>query len=237
MKHTRIAASFAAGTAIVALSCGTAHAAPAQPDSIDIDIAPGVHYTGSSDDNSVVVNTPFGSLITKGSQFQVLDNRGGLVAGEPLTSTIETTPRAQPDLASTTEPAPNAVIPVDADAPQPRVRPVDATADFNGALALAATQFGLATGVGTVAGGVIGLGIGCGLGALTGGFTALPTGPIAVPAALLGCVIGASVGGGIGAVAGGALLGVPVGIASAVQMYNSLTTPAPSGADTGAGAA
>ncbi|WP_433207322.1 hypothetical protein ACQP1G_21765 [Nocardia sp. CA-107356] len=104
----------------------------------------------------------------------------------------------------------------------PPLHNVDATADFNGALGVVATQFGLATGVGTLAGGVVGAGVGCVAGALTGGFVALPTGPIALPAAAFGCVVGASVGIALGSVAGAAILGIPVGIASGVQMYNSL---------------
>ena len=68
------------------------------------------------------------------------------------------------------------------------------------------------------------MGLGCVGGALTGGFVALPTGPIAVPAATFGCILGAGLGAGIGGVTGAALLGIPVGVPSAVQMYNTHCT-------------
>ncbi len=66
------------------------------------------------------------------------------------------------------------------------------------------------------------MGVGCLGGEVTAGFAALPTGPIAVPAAAFGCLLGAGLGAGIGSVTGAALLGIPVGIASAVQMYDSM---------------
>lgn len=243
MKNTRIAATIGSAAAVAAFTGGTAHAAPAEPAPIHVDIAPAVAYTGSVVDSSVVVNTPFGSLTTRGGDFQVVDSRGSLVAGTPLTTSknpadwpvaartdpthVANAPAPQhraelagadasaaaPELAAAPEPTPVA---------EPVVHDVDASADFNGALGVAATQFGLATGVGTLAGGVVGLGVGCLAGALTGGFVAIPTGPIAAPAAALGCVMGAGIGAGIGGVTGAALLGIPVGIASAAQMYNSL---------------
>lgn len=242
MKYTRLATSIASGTAIVGLACGTAHASsdqpdttrPAEPDTaLHATLAPGIDYTGNTSDSSAFINTPFGSLTTRGSQFQVLDQQGVLVAGQPLTQ--QTDPSEWPKAAwplqseNATSPQPTSDIGpstlssiTDAPAALSPIRPIDADADFNAALGQAAIQFGLATGVGTLAGGVVGMGLGCVGGALTGGFVAIPTGPIAAPAAALGCIMGASLGAGIGGVTGAALLGIPVGVASAVQMYNSL---------------
>lgn len=238
MKYTRIAASIASGTAVVGLACGTAHASSDQPDalraaepgtSLHTDLAPGVDYTGNAGDSSVFVTTPFGSPTTRGTQFQVLDQRGDIVAGQPLTQGTDPTQwpmAARPQQSGTASyPAPQANTGTDqgvASATSTPNRQIDAGADFNAALGQAAVQFGLATGVGTLAGGVVGMGLGCVGGALTGGFLAIPTGPIAAPAAALGCVMGASLGAGIGGVTGAALLGIPVGVAGAVQMYNSL---------------
>ncbi|MEC3920677.1 hypothetical protein [Nocardia sp. CDC160] len=98
----------------------------------------------------------------------------------------------------------------------------DPQTDFNNAIGVAANQVGLAATAGSIAGTVIGAAIGCPIGALTAGFTALPTGPIAVPAAALGCVAGAGIGVGLGAAIGTAVVAGPVGIASAVQAYNTL---------------
>ena len=206
MRINRTLATSSAVLVAMGIATGTANAEPVQPPSpddttISVDILPGVHYTSDVTDRSVVLNSGFGALTTKGDQFQVVDARGDLVAGTPLT--------VQGDVAT-------------AVAPFLPLNNVDASADFNGALGVAATQFGLATGVGAMVGGLVGLGVGCVAGGLTGGFVALPTGPIAAPAALFGCILGGSTGAGLGAVVGGALVGIPVGIASAVQMYNTL---------------
>ncbi|WP_405498887.1 glycine zipper domain-containing protein [Nocardia sp. NBC_00511] len=99
---------------------------------------------------------------------------------------------------------------------------IDTTADFNSALGTAATQFGLATGVGTLAGGVIGGIAGCVLGATVGAAT-LPVFFLASGPA--GCLVGAALGATLGPVIGAAILGIPTGVASAVQMYNTLNTP------------
>lgn len=229
MKNTRLAASTAAAAVAVVMACGSAHAAPDDPvvpdDSIHADIVPGVGYNGSVADNSVVVTTPFGSLTTRGTEFQVLDPNGDLVSGTPLTyqRDVEQWPdAARPQDVGATPTGPRRVDDASGDALEQLTHDVDASADFSGALALAATQFGLAVGVGTVTGGVIGMGLGCVGGALTGGFVAIPTGPIAPGAAILGCIMGGSIGAGIGGVTGAALLGIPVGIASAVQMYDSM---------------
>ncbi|WP_330255729.1 hypothetical protein OG874_14870 [Nocardia sp. NBC_00565] len=231
MKNNTRAIATTAMTAIaVAITAGTAAAAPApeavasgpaqaaNPDTLSVDILPGVRYISVLSDNSVVLDSPIGSLTTRGDQFQVKDADGATLAGSPFAVAPEATHAAGsgPQQAAVLE-TEQAVRPVEAP-----LQDVDAQADFNGALGVVATQFGLAVGVGGMVGGVTGLALGCPIGAVTGGLVALPTGPIALPAAAFGCLIGASVLGGLGAVAGGAIVGIPVGIASAVQMYNTL---------------
>ncbi|MFE3026521.1 hypothetical protein [Nocardia tengchongensis] len=240
-KFTRTAVTSTLATATLCLMAGTATADPATDSTLTTDIAPGVRYTGNTSDNSATVDTAFGSFVMRDGQFQLRDSHGSLVVGNPAIggpqpvaaidsgSDAAAEPSAPETPALWNEeygpgPVPDAPARVATGpaAPTLPLQNVDATADFNGALGVVATQFGLATGVGTLAGGIIGAGLGCAGGALTGGFAAIPTGPIAVPAAALGCVVGASVGIALGSVAGAALLGIPVGIASGVQMYNSL---------------
>lgn len=227
MKSTnKIAVTSVLAIAALGLTSGTANAAtanvPAPPanTTISTDVLPGVHYTANAADHSVVISTGAGSLTTLGSQFQLQDGAGKVIAGTPLTTPQHT--GALPNAAQAAAPVKTAAAPVAAQAQTSPLHNVDATDDFNSALSVAATQFGLATGVGTLAGGVIGAGIGCPLGAVTGGLVAAPTVVGSPILAGLGCLVGAGTGAGLGGLAGSALLGVPVGIASGVQMYNTL---------------
>jgi hypothetical protein len=231
MKKMTYAVSLAtlATTAAIALATGTASAATpgtaapvVDPHALSLVIAPGVQYNSNTSDASTVLNTPIGKVTTQGGQIQVADAAGKTVYGQ---QTFAATPKAALPAAAaasapanpiTTHPADAQVKPVDAPAPH------DPAADFNSALGVAATQFGLATGVGAMAGGVGGALIGCPAGALTGGTLTAVT-VVGTPLGIAGgCLLGASVIGGVGAIVGGATLGIPVGIASGVQMYNSL---------------
>lgn len=229
-----VAAAFAA----IAAGTGNAHAdSGAAATSVDVQIMPGVRYTGDASDRSAQISTPFGSVTTSSGRYQIRDSSGHIVFG---------TPSAGPDAAANvptahdSSPAPAAgrlSEHVQATAPTPDValRPVDSgtvdtpapadrAADLSAAEGAIATDFGLATGVGAMVGGVGGAVIGCPLGAVTGGLVAVPTtlATLSLPAAALGCVLGAATVGGLGAVVGGAVVGAPVGIASAVQQYNTL---------------
>ncbi|TSE00099.1 hypothetical protein FOS14_09815 [Skermania sp. ID1734] len=214
------AAASAGGTAVAAES-----AAASPSTTLSLDLAPGVHYTADSSDASALLQTAFGTLTTRGGQFQILDNTSRLVAGTDLT--VNTDPKSWPKATHTESSAatmasePHQSITPASAAGLP-LHAADATDDFNDALSVASTQFGLATGVGTLAGGAIGLVAGCPIGAVTLGLTAIPTGPVAPLIAGLGCVVGAGTGAGIGSLVGAIALGVPVGIASGVQMYNTL---------------
>ncbi|WP_067886311.1 hypothetical protein [Nocardia vaccinii] len=228
MKKMTYAVSLAtfATTAAVALATGTASAAVpgadapvVDPHTLSVPIAPGVQYTSNTTDRSTVLDTPFGKVTTQGGQIQVNDAKGSTVFGQ---KTFPVMPKA-----ADTVPVASNVTTHQADATAPAPQPVDAPAhdpqaDFNSALGTAATQFGLATGVGTMVGGVGGLLVGCPLGVATGGLLTAPT-VIGTPLGIVGgCLLGASVLGGVGAIVGGATLGIPVGVASGVQMYNSL---------------
>jgi hypothetical protein len=215
-KMTSAVATAALAVTAVAITAGTASAAPATPapashtdnTQLSMDLLPGVHYASDTATHSVTITSAFGSITQQGSQFAVQDAQGHVVAGKPVVAPTQVAPKTG-QLVGTA-----AVKTVAAP-----LRNVDETADFNTDLAVAATQFGLATGLGAMVGGVTGIVLGCPLGAVTAGTLVLP---LVLPASAAGCVVGAGVGGTLGPVIGGALLGIPVGIASAVQMYNSM---------------
>ncbi|TSE01156.1 hypothetical protein FOS14_05285 [Skermania sp. ID1734] len=223
LHHAALISAALAVTASAAAGTATAQTGPAPtppPNSISVEVVPGVHYTADVSSQSALLQTAFGSLTTRGGQFQILDNQDHLVAGTPLPRQPQTgdwSTAAQPESSVA---ARVAATPVQS--PNPLRHNVDAAADYNGALAIAATQFGLASGVGAMGGGLAGLAVGCPIGAVTAGLAALPTGPADLVISPLGCLVGASVMGGIGAIVGGAAVGIPVGIASGVQAYNSL---------------
>ncbi|TLF75169.1 hypothetical protein [Nocardia cyriacigeorgica] len=211
--------------AAVVASASSAGAAPApEPVStpgsaVQTEVLPGIRYTASVVDNSVVLRTDSGSLTTRGSQFQVLDDQGRLVAGMPLTylkDGMEWPIAARVDgdtavLTPSTDPAsarPAAMLQPTAEEP----------VDVNTALSTAATQFGLATAVGTLLGSLVGGVLGCVAGAIIGAPLVVPTffaGPVGL------CIGGAAVGITLGAAAGMIAIGVPVGVAAAIQFFNS----------------
>lgn len=224
-KLNRAISTAALAATAVAIAAGTANAAtaatpaPKSPVVVDstttsTDIMPGVHYTGDTTDRSVAITTPVGSLTAQGNQFQVSDNKGNAVLGRPFA----VAPKAVTTVAPTSAQVAAAHQVNSIDAP----KSIDKSADFNSALGVAATNFGLATGVGGMVGGVAGLALGCPVGAVTGGLTFAPTVVAAPLGAIAGCLAGAAIGGTLGPIIGGAALGVPVGIASGAQMYNTL---------------
>lgn len=227
---TTAAAVIAAGSANAAAptlpgpaAAPASPAAPApvaDPGTLSVPLAPRVRYTGNTQDHSARLSTPIGTLTTQGSALQLTDAAGRTLAGSPFTT---------PPKAAIAAPAPTSTAPQQnsvllqqpAPAPGP-ARPVDQQSDFNAALGQVAMQFGLATGVGSMVGGVAGAVIGCPVGALTGGALSVVVLPATPLAAVGGCILGAGAIGGLGAIGGGALVGGTVGIASAVQMYDTL---------------
>ncbi|WP_225724577.1 MULTISPECIES: hypothetical protein [unclassified Nocardia] len=223
MKLQKFAAASLLCIAAVGITSGTAYADPTPNATLQTDIAPGVHWTANVVDKSVVLKTDAGSLTTQGTQFQVLDNQGHLIAGMPLTylkdgkewpiaaridgNTATLTPSTNPAEAH----AATMLKPVDA-------KPIGGV-DFNTALSNAGTEFGLATGVGTLIGTIIGGALGCVAGAVVGA-ALMP--PIFLPGAAGGCLAGIVAGVALGAAAGMIAFGVPVGIAAAIQFYQSV---------------
>lgn len=222
MKFRKFAATSVLVVAALTTATGAVHAAPPAVEQADAAV---IHWDANVVGNSVVVTTDAGSLAARGNQFVVLDSAGTVLGGLPLAyqmNGLEFPVSAAIDgntatLTPSTDPA--VAHPVDMP-----LQSVDAQADFNSALSTASTQFGLATGVGTLIGGLVGLVGGCVLGALTVGAL---TAPIFFAGAPGGCIAGASVGVALGAAGGSLLVGVPVGIAAAVQFFQTINTPAP----------
>jgi hypothetical protein len=157
----------------------------------------------------------------------VQDNQGRTVYGQPFAAAPKAATTQQTDPATQSAPTTAGVRPVSTvltaqqvDAPAPH----DPSADFETALGVAGTNLGVATGVGGMVGGATGAVIGCPVGVVTGGTLTgvVSAGTLTPVGAVGGCVAGASIVGSVGAIAGGALVGIPVGIASGVQMYNTL---------------
>lgn len=227
----------AAITAIATtVAAGAAYADPAPAgggdnDALSAQILPGVQYTSNLADGSVVINTPLGTLTTRGEQFQVQDAAGVTVAGTafadaPLAATDST---ASQSGTGATQVAATSIDGTDTAAATPVAAAPDPSDRFNQALGVVGGQFGLASGVGAMAGGLTGLAVGCVAGALTGGSLFIPVsaGTLSLPAAAAGCVAGGVMLLAIGGAVGGALVGIPVGIAALAQMQQKLNTPAP----------
>ncbi|WP_051133494.1 hypothetical protein [Nocardia paucivorans] len=213
--------------AAVGVTSGQAAAAPAPTPppgtTVQTDILPGIHYTANVVDQSVVLRTDAGTLTTQGTQFQVLDDEGRLVAGMPLTYLKDgmewpIAARVEGNTAVFT-PSTNPAEARPATMLQPVTTEEIGGVDPDTALGTASTQFGLAVSIGTLLGSLIGGALGCVAGAVIGAPLVVPTffvGPIGL------CLTGGGVGITIGAAVGMIALGVPVGIASAIQFYNSV---------------
>lgn len=223
-----LAASAVVGGTVVANAATPPEVPPSASSSvIGVQIAPGIQYTGDASARSTEIRTPIGSLNTAGSNVTVRDAQGKVVWGLPVATvptaarrdTLKSSPAAADyrDAAALSPRQPSAPV-----APVEQPTPADPQADFQSALGTAATNFGLAAGVGSMAGGVLGAVVGCPLGVVTGGALTAPTVVLTPLGAAAGCAVGIATVGGAGAIIGGAALGIPVGIASAAQMYNTL---------------
>ncbi|MFC9553699.1 hypothetical protein ACFTWF_22865 [Rhodococcus sp. NPDC056960] len=240
MMMTRLIAVTAFAITAAVATTSTASAAPQQsdphhPSAVETEILPGIHYTASVIDRSVVLTTDAGSLTTRGDQFQVLDDAGNLVAGFPLTyyrdgkewpvaaqidgRSATLTPSTD---SSTATPLEDAALPL-----APNALDVQSP-EFSTALINFGTEVALGVGMGSLIGTAIGAGIGCiAGGALVGSAVAVPTiGTLAVPGFLGGCLVTGAAAGAIGAVAGTIIVGGPVAVASALQFYDAINAPA-----------
>ncbi|MFC9355754.1 hypothetical protein ACFTZB_04085 [Rhodococcus sp. NPDC057014] len=222
------------------ITAGTATAAPSPADStesttVSTDILPGIHYAASIVDKSVVLTTDAGSLITVGTQFQVLDGSGALVAGFPLTYQRDgkewpIAARIEGNTATLTPStdASSAVPTHQTELPLGRVALDVQSPEFSLAVINFGTEVALGMGLGTLIGTAIGAGIGCiAGGALVGTAVGVPTiGTLAIPGFLGGCLVTGAAAGAIGAVVGTIAVGGPVAIASGIQFFNAINAPA-----------
>ena len=198
-----------AAIATLALTGGAANADPGDRSDnsvVTTTIAPGVGYTGSVVDRSVVLSTDAGSLTVQDNQFQVLDAAGNLIGGIPLTYQRDGKdwPIAAKIDGRTATLMPS-TAPADArpSKVEPLLKDVDAASDalFNGAITNAFMQLSLGTALGTL------------------------VGVLAIPGFLGGCIATAAVTGPIGGMIGMVTVGVPVAIAAAIQYFNTVNHP------------
>ncbi|MFG3524701.1 hypothetical protein ACGF5S_30900 [Nocardia nova] len=212
-------------TVVSALGAGSAVASAAPTTAADhvlsTEIMPGVQYTSSTADQSVVIETATATLVAAGGQFQVRDASGATVAGVPAFPT-------EPKALTAVHAAPEVRAAARAATPELHLENIDGdpqTERFDAAIQAAINEFGLATSVGTMTGGLIGLAVGCGVGAVAGAVFGAPVLDAAGLTLIAGCLAGAGVLGGMGAILGAALLGIPVGIASAIKFQHTMNQP------------
>ncbi|MFE3059497.1 hypothetical protein [Nocardia sp. NPDC059239] len=104
------------------------------------------------------------------------------------------------------------VLPVD--------QPMSQDDKINAALGVAATKFGLASGMGAATGALIGGVAGCLIGATT-------MSPLFLPGMAGGCLAGGAAGAGLGSLAGTVIVGLPVGVAAGIEAWNKINAPTP----------
>ncbi|MFJ4659043.1 hypothetical protein ACIP5Y_47880 [Nocardia sp. NPDC088792] len=216
----------AAGSGIAQAEAPATIASAADQDALSTQILPGVQYSSSLSDGSVVIRTPFGTLTTRAGQVQIQDVTGTTIAGAPFDSVPPAAVTVSGSGASAAPPKTETSL-AQVEAPVAEQAAKDPADRFNQAIAVVGGQFGLAMGVGSMIGGLSGLAIGCAAGAFTGGSLFIPVsaGTLSIPAALAGCAAGGALAGGIGTMIGGAVVGIPVGIAALIQMQQKLSTP------------
>lgn len=237
MKFRSLTATAVISAAALSITSLTTNVASAQPDSsnssVTTDLVPGIHYSASLVDHSVVISTDAGSLAAKDDQFQIIDAAGKAVASLPLSyqraglsfpiaaeihgNTATLTPNTDPAAAT----------PVPAETPV--LEDIDATANpnFNQALSNLTNEVAVGVAVGSLIGTAIGAGIGCiAGGALVGaGATAATIGTLTIPGAIGGCLVTGAAMGAIGAVAGTIFVGGPVAAVALFQFANELANP------------
>ncbi|GAB2516587.1 hypothetical protein [Nocardia heshunensis] len=220
-----VAASLAVG-----ITGGTASAdAPAAPDrpgtTLSTDVLPGIHYTASVVDRSVVLRTDAGRITVRGSEFEILDAGDNLVFGMPLTYRLNEQDwpiAARIDADGRTITLNPGTDPVQAVPATPaNAKAVFSQDELNNAIAMASSQIGLATAIGGMVGAAIGLVGGCVAGVAVGTALMPPAFLVGAPG---GCIAGAAVGAGLGGAIGTLALGVPVTVITAIEAYTILAS-------------
>ncbi|MFI9503795.1 hypothetical protein [Nocardia sp. NPDC052566] len=215
----RIRSITAAVALTVAAVIGGSAAAPAEPQDaqhLRTELRPVEH--------ALQLRTDRGALRVTDHQLQIVDPRGTVVGGVPLTITYQ-----------------NTAYPIDAAidgntatlTPRPeRAQHVSAPADsfedrLNTAMGNANNELTVALAAGTLLGAIIGLPVGCLLGALFGGGAGAVTtfGALSVPLAIGGCIATGTAGAALGVLVFNLIIGVPAVIAAAIHFYNTMTAP------------
>ncbi|GAA5057972.1 hypothetical protein [Nocardia callitridis] len=236
MKFSKVAATSALVISALGIATGTVHAEPATPagpvpsfvDGVQQglnQVMPGIHWKTGIEGDGVVVETDAGSLGTADNQFQIRDDHGAVVAGFPLSYTLNdleypinaTIDGTRAVLTPSTDPATAQPIGLRHDVVQQ-----DA---FDDAVSAASTQFGVITAIGTLVGTLVGGVGGCVIGGIGGAVIGIPVLDIGGATGLAGCLGGAALGIPLGAAAGLVLTGVPAAIAVGIGFANRINAP------------
>ncbi|WP_067547926.1 hypothetical protein [Nocardia crassostreae] len=235
MQFKKFAATSALVIAALGITAGTAYAdpapAPVLPSLIDgVDqgigqVLPSIHWNTRIEGDSVVVETDKGSLTTDNGQFQVHDEQGNVVAGFPLSYTLNDLEypidAAVDGLRATLTPNTN---PAAAHVSDFRHNVVKQDA-FDDAVSAAATQFGIITSIGTLVGTIVGGVGGCAIGAVGGLVLGLPILDLGGATGIAGCLAGAAIGIPLGAASGLVLTGVPAAIIVGIGFVQRINAP------------
>lgn len=247
MNIRKFAAVSFVAIAATGIASGTAYAAPepqGQPDGtvMSADLAPGIHYTASIVDKSVVISTDAGSLTAVGNQLQILDDRGNLVAGLPLTyrknnadypiaaqisaRSVTLTPNTEPAAGTPAPDVPHegslsqsdALRQVAASYPTPEARDAAALGTF-------VQQVTVASIAGAMIGTIVGGGIGCVGGLVVGGVATAPVAWLLGAGPLAGCIGGGVLLAPVGTVVGTIAVGGPILAVALFQYFQTMAAP------------
>ncbi|MGW5113394.1 hypothetical protein [Nocardia sp. NPDC004123] len=226
----KIIATSALLAATLAMTAGTADAAPTASDTGVID------YTATNSDKDVVIRTDAGSLVVENGEFKIKGADGTIVAGTELSFRVDdfvfpiaadihdrvATLTPQLDLAHASyQPV---ALPFENSAPWKKDydREQAAWNRMTSTIIMGAT-------IGTLVGGMGGAAVGCALGGVVGAGAAAAVivglfGPL-VPAAVLGCLGGMAAIGFLGTTAGQLFITAPVAILAAAQYFTTINQP------------
>ncbi|MDO3647846.1 hypothetical protein [Nocardia mangyaensis] len=230
MKINKLALCSAAVIASVGFGSNVAYAAPAAEESVG--------FSAHATDTQSIISVDAGSLVVEDGALKVKAANGDVVAGTPLTFTIDDfqfpiaaeisgrtatlTPRIDREHA-TYKPV---ALPFEDKAPWKNEYDRE-----QAAWSRLTSTVGLGAGIGTLVGSLGGAAVGCVLGGVVGATVAAATivglfGPF-LPAAAIGCLGGILAVGALGTVAGQILVTAPVAIGAALQYFSTINQPFP----------
>ncbi|MFE7721122.1 hypothetical protein ACFU44_18995 [Nocardia rhizosphaerihabitans] len=213
--------------AAMTVTAGTAHAEPAEQ---------AIGFTAHATETASIIEIEAGSLVVENGALHVRDGDGTVVAGAPLTFTVDDFqfPIAAEITGRTATLTPQ--LSMDKAVYKPVALPFEDKAPWKSeydreqaAWSRMTSTISLGAAVGTLVGGLGGAAVGCVLGGIVGATVAAATivglfGPF-LPAAAVGCIGGILAVGALGTVAGQILVTAPVAIGAAIQYFTTINAP------------